>query len=192
MHWKPNVDKLILAWLANRTPPSCICVNIVSMALAINPNTNVVKEAPCTKCIQQLHSILTILTKCLAGDVGGVSKQLMQTHNNATSHKGTEIVHLNTNVLTMNDQLRTICLVGDILPAEGSAECQSTALVNLFSESGQPLEGWQKETKVMYKHDPSSPALLAEIPKKQSLCVSRMLGAALSADNCSTTCKCTP
>ena len=33
MHWKPNVDKLILAWLANRTPPSCIRVNIVSMAL---------------------------------------------------------------------------------------------------------------------------------------------------------------
>jgi len=89
MHWKPNVDKLILAWLANRTPPSCIRVNIVSMALAINPNTNVVKEAPCTKYIRELCSVLAILTKCLAGKVVGMLKQIMQIHHNATSHKGT-------------------------------------------------------------------------------------------------------
>ena len=92
MHWKPNVDKLILAWLANRTPPSCIRVNIVSMALAINPNTNVVKEAPCMKYIRELRSVLTILAKCLAGKVVGMSKQMMQIHNNATSHKGTKIL----------------------------------------------------------------------------------------------------
>ena len=90
-----------------------------------------------------------------------------------------------TNVLTTNDRLRTICLAGDILPIEGSAECQSTALVNLFSESDQLLERWQKETKVMYNSDPSLPALLDELPKKQHLCVSRTLGATLSANNCS-------
>ena len=67
-------------------------------------------------------------------------KEIIQIHNDATSHKGTESVNLITNVLVKNDQLRTICLVGDILPAEGSAECQSTALVNLFSESDQLLE----------------------------------------------------
>ena len=112
------------------------------MALAINPNTNVVKEAPCTKYIQELCSVLAILTKCLAGKVVGMSKQIMQIHNDATSHKGTEIVNLITNVLTKNNQLRTICLAGTISPVGGSAECQSTALVNQFSESGQVLEGW--------------------------------------------------
>ena len=120
-----------------------------------------------------------------------MSKQIIQIHNNTTSHKGTEIVNLINNVLTKNDRLRTICRAGDIIPVEGSAEFQSTTLVNTFPESGQLLEGWQKEIKAVYKSDPSLPALLTEIPKKQSLCVSRTLGATLSADNCSTARKCT-
>ena len=118
-------------------------------------------------------------------------QRIMQIHNDATSHKGTEIINLITNVLTTNDRLRTICLAGDIISVEGSAECQSTAPVNQFSESGQLLEGWRKETEAMCKSDPSLPALLAEIPKKECVCVSRTLGATLSADNCSTARKCT-
>ena len=43
MEWNTNSYKLILNWLANRTPPSCIQVNLLSMALAINPNFEVVK-----------------------------------------------------------------------------------------------------------------------------------------------------
>ena len=90
MHWKPNTDKLVLDWLANRTPSLCIRVNNVPMALATNSNTTVGKEVPCMKCIQQLRSILAILTRCLAGNVVGVSRQIMQINNNATSGKGTE------------------------------------------------------------------------------------------------------
>ena len=66
---------------------------------------------------------------------------MIQIHNDANIHKETEIVNLITNVLTKNIQLRTICLPGTILPVEGSAECQRTALVNKFSESGQLLGG---------------------------------------------------
>ena len=43
MEWNTNSDKLILNWLANHTPPSCIQVNLISMALTINPNSEVVK-----------------------------------------------------------------------------------------------------------------------------------------------------
>ena len=38
----------------------------------------------------------------------------------------------------------------------------------------------------MYAKDPELPSLLVQIPRKESLCVSRILGATLSADNCST------
>ena len=39
--WNINSDKLILEWLANCTPPSCIQVNIISMTMANNPNPEV-------------------------------------------------------------------------------------------------------------------------------------------------------
>ena len=47
MEWNTNFKKLILNWLANRNLSSCIQVNLLSMALAINPNFEVVKEIPC-------------------------------------------------------------------------------------------------------------------------------------------------
>ena len=56
MKWNTNSDKLILNWLANRTPPSCIRVNLLSVALAINLNFEVVKEIPCVRHIQVLRT----------------------------------------------------------------------------------------------------------------------------------------
>ena len=47
MEWNTTVDKLILEWLVNCTPPTCIRVNILFMALAVNPGFKVVKEIPC-------------------------------------------------------------------------------------------------------------------------------------------------
>ena len=186
MPWTMNVDKLILDWLANRTPPSCIMVNIVSMALAIHPHSALVKEVPCVKYVRNLRSVLALVTKCLAGKVVGSCTKIKQLHTDGTSHKGTEIVNLICGILTTDKQLKTICLAGDIIPEDGTAECQSTAIVNQFSQTGRLLEGWRDMTNQMYGTDPELTAFLLEIPRKEDVCVSKTLGANLASDNCST------
>ena len=67
MEWNTNTAKLILNWLANRTPPSCIRVNLLSMALAINTKIEVVKEIPCVRHIQVLCTVLYNVTQAVAG-----------------------------------------------------------------------------------------------------------------------------
>ena len=100
MQWKSDVDKLIIEWLANRTPPSCIRVNMVSMALAINPKSEIVKEVPCVKYIRNLRNVLSLVTKCLADKAIGGSAKIKQLHVDRTSHKGTEIVNIISGILT--------------------------------------------------------------------------------------------
>ena len=188
MEWNTTVDKLILEWLANRTPPTCIRVNILSMALAINPGFKVVKEIPCVKHIRNLRTVLSLVTKSVADKYIGESAQIKQLHTDGTGHKGTEIVNIVCGILTKSNALRTLCLAGDVIAEDGTAECQSLAIVDQFSESGRLLERWREETITMYAKDPELPSLLVQIPRKESLCVSRILGATLSADNCSTAC----
>ena len=151
MEWNTVADKLILEWLSNRTPPLCICVNILSMAHTINPNAKVVKEIPCAKYIQNMHTVLSLVTKWLAGKMIGSSTKIKQLHTNGTSHKGTEVVNLICSILSHDNKLRTMCLASNIISEDGTAECQSTAIVNQFSETGRLLEGWRNETKAMYK-----------------------------------------
>ena len=159
---------------------------MLSMAVDILPSYQIVKEVPCDKYICNLRSVMALVTKCLAGRAIGLSSEIKQIHNDAASHKGIEILNCICGVLTRSNQLKTICLAGDIIPENGTAECQSSALVDQFSESGGLLEGWRDATKKMHAGDPELPMLLEEIPTKNSLCVSRTLGAYLSADNCST------
>ena len=87
MIWNLNSNKLILEWLANRTPPSCIRVNIISMTLTTNPNTDIANNVLCVKYIKNLQSELSMLTKYLAGKEVGSSVEVTQMHADATTHK---------------------------------------------------------------------------------------------------------
>ena len=116
MEWNTNIYKLIINWLANRTPPSCILVNLLSMALAINPNFEVVKEIPCVRQIQVLRTVLSYVTKAVAGKTIAESIKIKQLHKDGTSHKGTEIVNIVCSILNKDKKLKTICLAGYIIP----------------------------------------------------------------------------
>ena len=188
MEWNTKSDKLILNWLANCTPPSCIRVNLLSMALAINPKIEVVKEIPCVQHIQVLRMVLYYVTQSVAGNNIAESTKINQLHTEGTSHKGTEIVNIVCSILNKYKKLKTICLAGNIIPEDGTATCQSAAILNQFSKIGQLLERWYKETLKMYANHNNLPAFIDQIPRKESLCVSRTLGDIISADNCSTTC----
>ena len=168
MEWNTNTDKLILNWLANRTPPSCIRVNLISMALATNPNFEVVKEIPCVRHIQVLCTVLSGVTQAVAGKTIAESTKIKQLHTDGTSHKGTEIVNIVCSILNKDNQLKTICLSGDIIPEDGTFAFQSAAIVNQFSNSGQLLERWYKDTHKMYANHNNLPAFIAQILRKEA------------------------
>ena len=186
MEWNTNSDKLILNWLSNCTPPFCIRVNLLLMALAINPNLEVVKEIPCVRHIQVPRTVLSNVTQAVSGKTIAESTNIKQLHRDGTSRKGTEIVNIVCSILNKYNQLKTICLASDITPEDVTSVCQSAAIVNQFSKSGQLLERWYKETHKMCANHNDLPSFLAQIPRKEILCVSRTLGATISADNCST------
>ena len=156
------------------------------MALAINPNFEVVKDIPCVRHIQVLRTVLSDVTQSVAVKTISEYTNIKQFHTDRTSHKGTEIVNIVCSILNKDKKLKTICLAGDIIPEDGTAAYQSAVIVNQFSKSGQLLERWYKETIKMYANHNDLPVFLAQIPRKESLCVSRTLGATISADNCRT------
>ena len=186
MEWNINSDKLIINWLANCTLPSCIQVNLLQMSLAINPYFEVVKQIPCVRHIQEIRTVLSDVTQAVAGKTIAESTNIKQLHTVRTSHKGTEIVNIFCSILNKDNQLKTIYLAGDIIPEDGTASCQSAAIVNKFSTSEQLLERWYKETHEMCANHNDLPSFLAQIPRKENLRVLHTLGTTISAHNCST------
>ena len=130
MEWNTNDDKLILNWLTNRTQPSYIQVNLLLMALAINPNFEVVKDIPCVRHIQVLLTVLSDATQDVDGKTIAESTKIKQLHTDGTSHTGTEIFNIVCSILNKDKRLKTICLSRDIILEDGTAACQRAAIVN--------------------------------------------------------------
>ena len=141
---------------------------------------------PCVQHVQVLRTVLSGVTQAVAGRNIAESTKIRPLHTDGTSHKGTEIVSIVCSILIKDSKLKTIYLACEIIPEDGTAACQSAAIVNQFSKSGQLLERWYKETLEMYANHNDLPTFLAKIPRKESLCVSRTLGATILAKNCST------
>mgnify|MGYP000990030802 CR=1 FL=1 len=89
-------------------------------------------------------------------------------------------------ILQEDDTLKTVCLAGDIIGADGTAAEQVCEIVQSFGEAGRLLEKWCVCTVEMYKDDPDLQSLLKMISRKDSLCVSRLLKSYLTTDTCST------
>ena len=83
-----------------------------------------------------------------------------------------------------NDKLKTICLAGDIIPENGTAEVQTKEIILSFAEGGHLLDFWREETKLLYADDPDLNDLLLQIPEKKQLCVSRLLKVFYTSDTC--------
>ena len=130
--------------------------------------------------------MLSNVTQVIASKTIAEYTKIKQLHTDRTSHKGTEIVNIVCSILKKDNQLKTICLAGDIIPEDGTAAFQSAAIVNQFYKSGQLLDRCYRETHKMYANHIDLPTFLAQIPRKESLCVLRTLGATISADDCST------
>ena len=66
MEWNINSDKLILELLVNHAPPSCIRVNIISISMTTNTNSEVAKMIPCIKNTNNMRSDLSLINKFLS------------------------------------------------------------------------------------------------------------------------------
>ena len=186
MAWKPHVDKLVLEMLYHRTPPTCIRANIVSASLTFMPSADIVKEVPSLSHIRNLRTVLLTITKTLAAQSVGNAITIKQTHTDETSKRQTGVLNVVTGLLTQDNELKAICLAGDIIPENGTAEEQSKAVVQSFSEGGRLLDLWRDKTAEMYSSNNDLPQLLAMIPQKDKLCISRLLGGYISTDTCPT------
>ena len=83
------------------------------MALAINPNFEVVKEIPCVWHIQVLLTVLSDVTQAVAGKTIAESTMIKKLHTDGTSHKSTEIVNIVCIILNKDNKLKTISLATD-------------------------------------------------------------------------------
>ena len=186
MMWRFHVEKLILEMLANRTPPSSIQANIVSFCSHILPGQDVIEELPCVKHIRDMRTVQLTVAKTLAGKRIGDAKQIKQLHTDETSKLQTQVTNVLLSILQEDDTLKTVCLAGDIIGADGTAAEQVREIVQSFGEAGRLLEKWRVCTAEMYKDDQELQSLLQMIPRKDSLCVSRLLKSYLTTDTCST------
>ena len=99
MQWKPQVDKLCIEMLANRTPPRCIQANIVAMAHIICPNMKIVEELPSLKHIRHLGTVLSQLTRTLAAKRLGDAKEWKQVHFDETGRRQINITDVVVGIL---------------------------------------------------------------------------------------------
>ena len=130
--------------------------------------------------------MLSDVTQAVAGKTIAEYTKIKQLYTDGSSHKGTEIFNIVCSILNKDKKLKTICLAGDIIPEGGTAACQTAAIVNQFSKIRQMLERWYKETIKMYANHNDLPDFIAQIPRKDSLCVLRTLGATILEENFST------
>ena len=76
------------------------------MALAINPNFEVVKEIPCVRHIQVLCTVLSDVTKAVAGKTIAEYTKIKPLHTDRRNHKGTEIVNIVCIILNKDKELK--------------------------------------------------------------------------------------
>jgi len=184
MEWLPHVEKLILEMLANRTPPTCIQSNIIAFCGHILPGQDVVKEVPSVKHIKNMRTVQLTIAKTLAAMRVGKSIKIKQVHSDETSKRQAHITNVVVGLLQADNTLKTICLAGDLICADGTAEEQSKGVIQSFSDGGRLLERWYSKTVKMYENDDEKEDLLIEIPRKESLSVCRLLGCYLTTDSC--------
>ena len=184
MQWKPEVDKLCLEMLANRTPPTCIQSNILAMAKVMSPNVDIVNELPSLKHIRSLGTVLSQLSRTLAAMRLGNAKEWKQLHYDETSRRQISLTNCVMSILNKDKKLETICISGSIITKDGTADVQSKAIVESFYESVEFLNRWRETTEEIYADHDDLDSMCQEIPSSDALCPSRILGGMISGDNC--------
>ena len=116
----------------------------------------------------------------------GCSPKITQLHTDETSKRQTQITDVVLSLLQDDKSLKTICLAADLICVDGPAEEQNKRILQYFADGGRLLDRWRLKVKEMFKEDPEMMQLLAQIPVKESLSVSRLFGSYITTYTCNT------
>lgn len=150
--WPHHVVVLILEWLSNRTPPSCIAANMLSMTKSIMPSADIVVQLPTTRYIQTLRSVLVVVTKTLAAYTVANLPEIAQAYTDATNRRQTEISNVVIGYRT-DAGLQTVTLNNMILAVDKTSLSTCQALLKAMESAQQLLQGWIDETREMFPDD---------------------------------------
>eukprot|EP00986_Skeletonema_menzelii_P003022 scaffold889_cov173-Skeletonema_menzelii.AAC.1 len=150
--WPHHIVLLIMEWLSNRTPPSCISANILSLCSNIMPSVNIALELPTTPYIRTVRSLLVVVTKTLAAYTVAKLPQYHQLFTDGTSRRQTELNNMLIGYVT-DKGLRTTTLDNMILSPDKTSVSTAQALIQSMENARQLLRGWIDVTKELYPDD---------------------------------------
>ena len=180
--WPHHVVLMIMEQLSNRTPPSCIASNILSMTAAIMPSAvdDIVKQLPTTRFIRSVRSLLVVTTKTLAAYAVAKLPSFQQIFTDGTSRRQHELI----NVLigyTTDDGMKTVTLDNMILAADKKSISTAKAIMNAMDNAQQLLRGWIDVTKEIYPGD----NIVSLIPSPDDANFLKLRNGFITTDTCS-------
>jgi hypothetical protein len=150
----------------------------LSVASAIFPNKNIVKQLPSLRFIQQMCPVLLRVTKTLAVfQLGGVS-HFSQMFTDGTSRHTASFENLVIGYMIDNGY--KCVTLPCILPEDGRAEACTQAILDTFKE-GRMLSIWRNETQIMF---PNRPDLVQQIPHTSELDIGKLYNGSIVTDTC--------
>ena len=133
-----------------------------------------------------MHVVLKTVSKLLAGLQFGTALEIKQLHTDETSKRQIQVTNVVCQIIDKYHHAKLVCMTGDIIGANGTAEEQTRQIAQSFTHIGTLLEKWRLMTESMYAKDPELDTLLKLIPRKASMRLSRLLGVHLMTDTCNT------
>ena len=124
--------------LYHRTPPSCISPSILTVASAIFPNSDVVKELPTTCFICQLQTVILAVIETLVAYQLTWVLMFAQMFTDGTSHHRIEMKNLIIRFVSDNG-FKCITLSSSIFAKPKSADVSVIAIMNAFKEGRELL-----------------------------------------------------
>ena len=179
--WPHHVVLLIMEWLSNRTPPSCIAANIVSLCSIIMPSADIALELPTTCYIRTVRSLLVVVTKTLAAYTVARVPRFHQIYTDGTTRRQTELINMLIGYVT-DEGLKTVTLDNMIISPEKKSLSTAQALMQSMENAQKLLKGWREVTKELYPDDED---ILALIPLPEAATLTKARDAYITTDTCS-------
>lgn len=170
MEWNEPTTQLVLELLAQRTPPSCIVPNILSVSKVLLPNYDAVVKLPGMNFIRRSRGTLAYLTKLIAAKDLAEAPVYIESHTDGTERRQT---HMGNNILriAVDGGYRNITLDACILSEDETSEMVVDGILQSFQSGRLMLEEWLEVTQVLY---PDRPDLWALIPKSEELTIAKL------------------
>ena len=182
LRWGEDVTRLVLEMLSHRTPPSCIGPNILSVAMTIFPNDNIVLELSGISFVRECRSVMAYLTKMLAAYQLAKVDIYFEHHSDGTSRRQITINNIIIRIATEGG-FRNITLNSAILSEDETSEVLTATIVRTFREGQQFLVTWREVTMREY---PERPDLLQSLPHPSELSLAKLArGGWIMTDTCS-------